>query len=205
MADEHTPNTETQTETPTTTGGDSTVTMTQDKLDGLINGKFAKGAEKATNELLSSMGVDDIDVLKSIVTTHQETQEASKSELVKLQEQLDLERGVTSTLQGQLDANIADAEIQNLALANGINPEKLKYFKMDYKEAKSVEGFEVDKFISTLKEKQPDFFGYVDERNKANVPNPPSRKTPSTQIKMADYSKLSAAERVKYKASDIIR
>ena len=210
MADEQSQNTDEQNkDTSTSNDGNQTVTMTQAEFDAKFNDSFGKGATKggttATADLLASMNVGDIDKLKSIVSTFNENEEASKSELVKLQEQLDLERGVTSTLQSQLDANIADAEIQNLALANGINPEKLKYFKMDYEEAKSVEGFEVDKFISALKEKQPDFFGFVDERTPHNVPNPPSRKTPSTQIKMDDYVQLKAEERKKYKSSDIIR
>jgi len=208
MAEEHDDNTGKKETTPTPDGGNETVTMTQAAFDAKFNESFGKGAAKggntATTELLASIGVDDIDVLKSIVTTHQENQEADKTELQKMQDLLEAERLISTTLEGKLNANIADTEIQTLALANGINPDKMKYFKMDYAEAKNVEGFNVDTFISALKEKQPDFFGFVDER-KVHVPNPQSKHTPSSQIKMPDYSKLSAVERAKYKASDIIR
>jgi hypothetical protein len=205
MADEHNENTENNDNTSGQNGGDSTVTMTQEKLNSLINGKFAKGAESANKQLLESIGVDDIDVLKSIVTTHRESEEASKSELQKLQDLLDAERIVNTDLESKLNTTITETEIQNIAIANGINPEKMKYFKMDYLEAKQVEGFELEKFISGLKEKQPDFFGFVDERVPKNIPNPPNRSAPSTQIKMVDYVQLPAAERKKYKSSDLIR
>lgn len=203
MVDE--PKTDDTPVTPTVTGGDATVTMTQEKLDGLINGKFRSGAEKATSELLTSIGVDDIDVLKSIVSTHRESEEASKSELQKMQELLELEKTAYAELESKLNSTLTETEIQNIAIANGINPDRMKYFKMDYLEAKQEEGFELEKFISTLKETQPDFFGFIDERVRKNIPNPPSRNTPSTQIKMTDYAQLPAAERRKYKSTDIIR
>ena len=205
MADEHN-NTEGENNTSGSNGGsENTVTMTQEKLDGLINSKFASGAEKAQGELLKSLGVDDIDVLKSLVTTQKEQEEASKSELQKLQDLIEAERGINAELEGKLTATLTETEIQNIVMQHGINPEKMKYFKMDYLDAKQVEGFELDKFIGELKEKQPDFFGFIDERQNKKIPNPPSKPAPSGSIKMADYSQLPAAERRKYKSSDIIR
>ena len=122
----------------------------------------------------------------------------------KLQEQLEAERTINADLESKLNTTLTDTEIQNLAMQHGINPNKIKYFKMDYLEAKQAEGFDSDKFIGELKEKQPESFSFVDER-RSQVPNPPSKKTPSTQIKMADYVQLPLAERKKYKSSDIIR
>ena len=115
--------------------------MTQDKLDSLINGKFASGADKATKELLAGIGVDDVDVLKSIVTAHKNNEEASKSELQKMQELLEAERTLNSDLEGKLATTMTDAEIQTLAMVHGISPEKMKYFKMDYLDAKQAEDF----------------------------------------------------------------
>lgn len=206
MADEqnNTENNE-NTDTSTENGGETTVTMTQEKLDSLINSRFAKGAEKAQTELLQTLGVDDVDVLKSLVTTHREQEDASKSELQKMQELLELEQSRAAELEGKLTSTLTETEIQNIVMQYGINPEKMKYFKMDYLEAKQDESFDLEKFIGVLKEKQPDFFGFIDERKNRTVPNPQSKNAPTGSIKMSDYAQLPAVERKKYKSSDIIR
>lgn len=203
MADEQEQNTENE---GTSTQTDGKVTLTQEKLDGLINSKFAAGAEKATKELLANIGVDDITILKGIVSNHKEQQEANKTELQKLQEQLEVERMAKVELEMKLVNTQTETEIQNIAMANGINPNKIKYFKIDFLEAKQSEGFNAEEFIENLKKTQPDFFGFIDERRPpVNVPNPQGSKTPSSSIKMIDYARLPAEERKKYKSTDIIR
>lgn len=184
---------------------ETTVTISQEKLNSLISEKFKKGAEKANTTLLESLGVDNLDSLKEIVKAKAEADEASKTELQKLQDQLEAERNAKADLESRLNQTVTETEVQNIALSNGINPDKVKYFKMDYLEAKNKEGFDSEKFISELKEKQPDFFNAVGDVSTVNVGNPPNRRTPSTQIKMEDYVQLSAEERKKYKSTDLIR
>ena len=159
MADEQTQNTENSTTvTPNTeNGGDSTVSITQEKLNSLINEKYAKGAEKATNELLSSLGVENVDSLKSIIQSKREQDEANKSDFEKAQEtinelQAKLETS-TSTLAQMQEAN----EINSLALEHGIADAEV--FKLLYSNAKSTEGFNPDSFIEGLRESKPYVFG----------------------------------------------
>jgi len=162
------------------------------------------GEEQTVSMTQSNIGVDDVDVLKSIVTTHKDNEQASKTELEQLTGLLEEERNKSLGLEQKLTETATEAEIQNIAIKHGINPDKMKYFKMDYLDASQGEGFDIEKFIGVLKEKQPDFFGFVDER-RTNVPNPQSRTTPSTQISMEKYVQLSAGDRAKYKSDDIIR
>ena len=154
MADEHKTDT---TETPSETGGENIVQMSQEKLDSLINGKFAKGAEKATNELLSSLGVEDVDSLKNIIQSKREQDEANKSELEKAQEtiaklQADYENAQNTAKQAQ-ELN----EINSLALKSGVADTEV--FKLLYSNAKSAEGFNPDTFIEGLRESKPYIFG----------------------------------------------
>ncbi len=169
--------------TPTTEGGDSQVTMSQEKLDSLINGKFAKGAEKATNELLASLGVENIDSLKSIITTQKEQEEASKSDLEKAQETInklteDLNIS-TSSMQKMQEAN----ELSSLALQNGV--QDVDYFKFAYENAKNSEGFKLDEFMEKLKTDKPFVF------NPTVIPTPKVDQSPNNG-NPADF-----AERVK--------
>ena len=81
MADELKPD-DVITPTPGAKGGDeTTVTMTQAKLDDLINGKFKKGAEKATTDLLATLGAENIESVKAILDKQKETEDANKTEL----------------------------------------------------------------------------------------------------------------------------
>lgn len=185
-------------------GDETTVSISQEKLNSLINEKFKKGAEKSKAELLSSLGVESEDELKSIIEARKQAEEANKTELQKLQEQLELKDKAYSELEQRLNAKTVDTEVQDIIMQNGIDPKMAKYVKIDYLEAKKGEDFELDKFVSSLKESQPGFFA-SDVRPPVNIDNPPSRQTPANQIKMADYALLSADERKKYKSTDIIR
>ena len=145
------------TETSSEIGGENIVQMSQEKLDSLINGKFAKGAEKATNELLSSLGVEDVDSLKNIIQSKREQDEANKSELEKAQEtiaklQADYENAQNTAKQAQ-ELN----EINSLALKSGVADTEV--FKLLYSNAKSAEGFNPDVFIEGLRESKPYIFG----------------------------------------------
>ena len=158
MADKQETNMEQETVTPNTeNGGDSEVSMTQEKLNSLINEKYAKGAEKATNELLSSLGVEDVDSLKNIIQSKREQDEANKSDFEKAQETINelqarLEAS-TSTLAEMQESN----EINSLALKNGIADAEV--FKLLYSNAKNTEGFNSDTFIEGLRESKPYVFG----------------------------------------------
>ncbi len=190
---------------PTPTPETKTVEMTQADFDIKFNTSFGKGATKATNDILESLGVESIDDLKGIIKDKNDAEEANKTELQKTQDLLDVERGISADLESKLQTNLSDAEVQSIALNSGVSPDKIKYFKMDYTEAKKSEDFDPTKFIETLKESQPSFFIVDNGKAPSNVPNPPNRSNPSSQIKMKDYAQLPAAERRKYKSSDIIR
>jgi len=185
-------------------GDETTVTIKQDKIDSLISSGYKKGAEKATAKLLGELGAESIDDVKAILKAKQDADEAEKTEFQKLQDQLEAKDGQINDLQTKLSVQLTDSEVRDIALDSGISPEKVKYFKMDYLEAKKSENFDSKSFIEGLKETQPDFFG-VEVRQPANIDNPPNKQTPSGKITMVDYSQLSAKDRKKYKASDIIR
>jgi hypothetical protein len=143
--------------TSTQTEGQTNVTMTQEDLNTLINAKFAKGAEKSKNELLSSLGIDSVDSLKELVDAKKTADEASKTELEKMTEQLDSLRADNEKLTTQQQAAQKKAAISGLAAANGVAD--VEYFEYEYSRAAKTEGFNADEFVNGLRDAKPYVFG----------------------------------------------
>lgn len=143
--------------TPTATGGDSTVTMTQEKLDGLINGKFAKGAESATNKLLEDLGIENIDGLKEIIKAKKESDDANRSDLEKAQNTINELNATLETSTNTMKQMKESNDITALALKHGVSD--VDYFKYAYGQVKGVEDFNAESFIKTMKESKPYVFG----------------------------------------------
>lgn len=158
-------NTSTQTDGEQTT----TVNITQDKLDKLINEKFAKGAEKATKELLEGLGVENQEQLKEIIEAKKAQDEASKSELEKLQEQLDGERQARERLEKERDNIAKEATIKDLALSNGI--QDVEVFEALYNSKSNSEGFDGNAFVDGLRESKPYLFNKGTAPKTDNSPN----------------------------------
>lgn len=180
----------------------TTVNMTQSELESMINKKYAKGAEKATQDLLQTIGVDDIDTLKSLVTQQREAEEAQKTESQRLMEQFEALQAEKTELEQKLNEMTYRSEVQAIATENGI--QDMDVFEYLYSKAKGQEGFDVKSFISELKSEKPYIFGAIKVNNNGGQ-NPPSKTPPNRQIKMADYVQLPASERAKYKANEIVR
>lgn len=125
------------------------VEMTQEQLNQLINTKYAKGAEKAKNELLAELGVDNVDSIKSLIEERKQQEEASKTELEKLQEQLQAEKEEKERLANSLTETQKKAKLTSLALQNGIDD--VEYLEFKYSKASQQEGFDEAKFIDEFK------------------------------------------------------
>ena len=133
------------------------VKMTQEELNTLINKKYAKGAEKAKSELLAELGIDNIDVLKTSLSKQKELDEANKSELQKVQEQLKSLQDAKDKLEAEANKLKSQAVINNLALKHGIK--ETDVFEILYAKESSREDFDAESFIEGLKVAKPYVFG----------------------------------------------
>ncbi len=162
------------------------VNMTQDQLNELINKKYAKGAEKAKSDLLGSLGVDNIDSLKELIEAKKQQDEANKTELEKLSEQLNSTVAEKQSLLEQMEQMKFKTEVSTLSAQNGIKD--VEVFEVMYEKASKNEGFEKDTFINQLKETRPYLFGQ-ETQTKPKVDNTSNNKQNpsdrSTQIAKA--------------------
>ena len=200
MADGPKPNGNEPTPTPGAEGGDTTVNITQDKLNYLINEKFKAGATKAKTELLESLGVESEDSLKEILKAKADADAASQTELEKATETITTLNTTMADLQGKLSSAEADKKLNSLAAENGIK--EVEYFKYEYDKASKAEGFDEKVFIDTLLKTKG---GLLTGDTSITVANPPNINNDQnlSKISMADYSKLPAAERVKIKPNQM--
>lgn len=138
-------------------GDETQVTISQEKLDSLINEKFKKGAEKANAKLLEELGVDSIDSVKDILKAKQEADEAAKSELEKLQEIAEAERTSKEALSQEINKLKSKNTLNEMAIKHGIK--EADYFALELKKANVGENFNESEFIESLKESKPFIFG----------------------------------------------
>jgi len=202
MADEPTQNGNENNPTPGEEGGETTVTITQEKLDSLINGKFKQGAEKANADFLKSLNVESIDAAKEIMKAKQDADEASKTDLEKANGTIDLLNTTIDSLTSKLSVNEANNKINSLALENGIK--EVEYFKYEYQKAAKTEGFEEKVFIDNLLKSKGELLTGDKKQNIDNPPNVTNNNNRET-ITMTAYSLLSSKERQKYKSNQIIK
>lgn len=158
MADEPNQNgNEEQKPTPGQDGGDPVVTISQEKLNSLINEKFKKGAEKANTTLLETLGVDSLDTLKELVKAKAEEEEANKTELEKAQALVADTLADKADVEAKLSRMEESNKISTLAAKHGIK--EIAYFELEYAKNKDTEGFDMATFVEGLKKDKPLLFG----------------------------------------------
>lgn len=186
MADEH--KTDDQKTTDQKSSDKTTVTISQEKLDSLINEKFKKGAEKANAAILESLGVDSIDSLKEIVKARAEAEESAKSELQKAQERA--ETLEAEKVEAEKRAKVLEEKnhITSLAAKHGVKD--AEYFEFKYSKAKASEDFNEDSFIESFTKSNPTTPPKTDGSNN-NSQNPNN----------VDLSKMTMKELKAYQAT----
>lgn len=132
------------------------VELEQEKLDALINKGYAKGAEKAQSQLLAELGVDSLDSVKEVLKAKAEAEEAQKTELEKLHEQLEAAKVEAENAKKEREQTLESLQIQSLANESGVND--IEYFKFMRDQAKASEGFNDAEFLESLKETKPFLF-----------------------------------------------
>ena len=165
MADEHKTDDE-NTQTQTNSGQENTSTqntdgqqvqMSQADFDALISKKQGKASEKAKAELLSELGVENADDLKQLIADRKAQEEAQKTELEKLQEQLEAERAEKEKLANERAELAKKSKLNELAAKHGIK--ETDYFEVQLNKAQNSEDFNEDQFIESLKKDKPFVFG----------------------------------------------
>jgi len=133
--------------------GEATVTLSQDKLDSLINDKFKKGAEKANAQLLETLGVTSIDDLKALVTDKKEREESAKSDLDKALEAIEMAKGVNTELMSKYEKLEETNKVNTLATQNG--GKDVEYFAFKYAQAKTSDDFNAETFVKSFIDGNP--------------------------------------------------
>jgi membrane-associated HD superfamily phosphohydrolase len=139
-----------------TPGSVNKVELEQEKLDALINKGYAKGAEKAQSQLLAELGVESLDSVKEVLKAKAEAEEAQKTELEKLHEQLEAAKLEAENAKKEREQTLESLQIQSLANESGVND--IEYFKFMRDQAKASEGFNDAEFLESLKETKPFLF-----------------------------------------------
>lgn len=138
-------------------GNDTTVTISQEKLDSLINEKFKKGAEKANAQLMESLGVQSIDEIKNIIEAKKQAEEAQKTELQKAMEAVEAANREKEAILKEAEELRKKNSIQGLAVEHGIK--ELDYFELELNKRSGEDGFDKEKFIESLRVEKPFIFG----------------------------------------------
>ena len=160
MAEEHKPEGQNADEK---SGNETQVTISQEKLDSLINEKFKKGAEKANAQLLETLGVESIDDVKNIIKAKNDADEASKTELQKAQDANEALKQANEELLSNGEKLKEKNRISKLASDNKV--QDADYFEFKYSQAKKADDFNEDTFIESF--------------NKGNPATPPKTDTSS--------------------------
>lgn len=123
--------------------------VNQELINKGVDIGFAKGAEKAKTELLSELGVENLDDIKAVLQAQKESEDAQKSELEKLQEQLNTLTEQNNNLTNNLTATQKKAKLNEMALKNGI--EDVEYLEFKYNKATQSEDFNEATFLESFK------------------------------------------------------
>lgn len=123
--------------------------VNQELINKGVDIGFAKGAEKAKHELLSELGVENLDDIKNVLKAQKESEDAQKSELEKLQEQLNTLTEQNNSLNSNLSATQKKAKLNEMAFKNGI--EDVEYLEFKYNKASQSEGFDEATFLDGFK------------------------------------------------------
>lgn len=89
--------------------------------------RVQREARKQLKALLKELGVGNEDELKSIVSSHKELQERSKSELERLQETTAKLQKERDEYQSIAERVLKEAEVKVQAVALGVKPERIPY------------------------------------------------------------------------------
>lgn len=82
--------------------GSSSITITQEALDKMIKDRVDRAARSAVSNFLGDLGYDDPDRIKTDLSKFKEIQDSQKSELEKLQDDLNTATERANTAEGQL-------------------------------------------------------------------------------------------------------
>ena len=155
-----------------TDGKETMVTITQEKLDSLINDKFSKGAKKANETMLQELGVENLDSLKAILKAKNDADDAAKTELEKALDTVEAMKNINSELLSKGEKLAETNHINKLASQNKVKD--VEYFEFKYSQAKASENFNEDTFIESFNSTNPTVAPKTD--NSSNNGDNPSGK-----------------------------
>lgn len=165
--------TKTKTEIETSKDGDKVVELTQKKIDELVAKGYSAGAKsikgKESKTILSELGVDSLDSLKTLLA---EKAEADKKAKAEAEAKLTADEKTAKSIEA-LTKTVKNLENNNKTLQEKLELEKevAKYDIADssyYKHLKAMamkeNDFKEDKFVEQLKKEKPYLFKTTDKK-----------------------------------------
>lgn len=143
-------------EVKTGTEPEAQVTITQTKIDELINKGYGRGANKASEDLIKSLGVESIEQVKELIKAQKEAKEASKTDLQKATDNINALTKTIADLEGANKKLTSDMAIDKFATENGIKD--VDYYRHLRSIASKDEKFIEETFIENLKSTKPFLF-----------------------------------------------
>lgn len=93
--------------TPPDAGGNGGKTFTQDQVDALVGNARKEGRDGGVSKLLKDLGVENADSLKALVDNAKKADDANKTELQKLNDQLALAQKKATDAEAQAAKDLA--------------------------------------------------------------------------------------------------
>lgn len=178
--------------------------FTQADIDRIVGERASRAKSSAVNDLLSSIGLDSIDALKTLVSSAKEREEADLTEAQKIQRQLEQERQAKA----QLEAQIAEIKAQQTAnarrnaivnavqKAGATNADDL-FILVNAKKGQKIESLfkdgeasddELTAFIKEVQSDFPTYFGIAGAGSPSNAGGVP----PTTKAKALEQAQREA-------------
>lgn len=90
--------------------------------------RVSREAKKMQKELLKELGIDSVDTLKTIIQTHKDLEDKSKSELEKAQERAQQAEQKLQEVMAQAQNMAKLTEAKLIAMEIGVNPVRIDHF-----------------------------------------------------------------------------
>lgn len=146
--------------------------FTQADVDRIVKSRAERVSKQAVSGLLESLGVQNVDDLKGVITAQKEAEEAQKSELERLTERATKAQSDAEKLQARLAQEQQDRLIERTAVKMGFFDVTDAVALADRGEfGEDLTGETVENSLKALLETKPHLAGQTQETPKPSAPD----------------------------------
>lgn len=161
---------------------DEPVKLTNKQLNDMLAERVRKAKGSATKDLLKTLGVEDLDAVKSMLEAHRSSQEQGKTELDKATQRASKAEQEGTTLKTQLADTVLTTRIEKALISEGMSVKAAERARrmIDLEHGASEEDIAAE--VEALKKETPALFptsqegqGSEGDGSRRTPPPPPGR------------------------------